>query len=99
MHPLALKRFCARVLQDLEQATHDSTRSLHQRYLQVYRLIRPRNLAMARLFDDPKCSRALSILAQMQVEGLLSNEEFTPRPDAARHFIERTGQNPTVART
>lgn len=66
MHPLALERFCARVLRDLEQAAHDSSRSLHQRYLEVYRLIQQRNLQMARLFDDPKRSRALSMLAQMR---------------------------------
>lgn len=62
LHPLALERFCERVLAEIEQVTQDRTRSAHQRYVDVFRIVERRDRDVARLFDDLRRSQALTML-------------------------------------
>ncbi len=43
----ALERFCARVLEKIEAASSDASRSYHQRYLTVYRLLQEQDEELA----------------------------------------------------
>ena len=52
---------------------------------------------MAHPFDDPKRTRAPSMLAQIGGEGLMSDEEFAQPFDATRHCVATAGQSPSVA--
>jgi hypothetical protein len=56
LHPLALERFCERVLAEIESIRHDNARSFHQRYLDIFQIIKRRDQEMGCIFDDPKRS-------------------------------------------
>lgn len=75
LHPLAVERFCERVLAEIEGVIHGG-QSAHRRYLDIFEVVQQRNREMARIFDDPKRSRALAMLAQIHTERLLTEDEF-----------------------
>lgn len=53
-----------------------------------FNLVQRRNRQMARLFDDLRRSRALTMLAQLRSEGLLTDEEFSMFSQETRRTIE-----------
>src|SRR6202158_6034629 len=88
LHPLALERFCERVLAEIERATHLSAQSAHQRYLDIFKTIEQRDREIASIFDDPKRSNALTMLARMRAEGLLMEDEFSSLSPETRAAIQ-----------
>ena len=88
LHPLALERLCERVLAEIERVSHDNGRSFHQRYLDTFKIIVQRDREMGRIFDDLKRSNALMMLAQMRVNGLLIDDEFSTLSPETRGAIE-----------
>jgi hypothetical protein len=88
VHPLALERFCERVLTEIEHVTHISSLSAHQRYLDIFKIIERCDRHMASIFDDPKRSNALMMLASMRSEGLLMADEFSSLSQETRSAIE-----------
>jgi hypothetical protein len=87
VHPLALERFCERVLAEIEHVTHNSAQSAHQRYLDIFKIVK-RDREMASIFNDPKRSKALTMLARMRSEGLLMTDEFSSLSPETRSAIE-----------
>jgi hypothetical protein len=88
LHPIALERFCERVLAEIEGVMHPG-QSAHQRYLDIFEIVQHRDREMARIFDDPKRSHALIMLAQIHAKGLLTEEEFQSlSPEARSALIE-----------
>jgi hypothetical protein len=77
LHPLALDRFCERVLQQLEKTVGDTKRSSHERYLAIYKLIEEQDAALSRAFDDKRRSTALFQLALIYSQDLITEEEIT----------------------
>ena len=77
VHPLALERFCERVLAEIDRVSRDGAASRHARYLQIFRIPQQRDREMARLFDNPRRSHALTMLAQIRSQGLLTQDEFS----------------------
>jgi hypothetical protein len=88
VHPLALERYCGRVLAEIERVTHNRDQSTHQRYLDIYKIIEQRDREMARIFDDPKRSNALTMLARIRSDGLLTEHEFSSLSPETRSAIE-----------
>ena len=88
VHPFALERFCERVLSEIEHITHVRSQSAHQRYLDIFKIIEQRDRQMASIFDDPKRSNALTMLARMRSEGLLMADEFSSLSQETRSAIE-----------
>lgn len=76
LRPVALERFCERVLGDIVGIAGDRQRTAHQRYLAAFELVRQRDKALAAAFDDPRRSTALLQLALIHSEGLLTEDEF-----------------------
>jgi hypothetical protein len=82
VHPLALERCCERVLAEVERVTRNGVQSAHQRYLDIFKIVEQRDREMASIFDDPRRSNALTMLARMRSEGLLMADEFSgPSPE------------------
>jgi hypothetical protein len=77
LQPLALDRFCQRVLADVTRLAADSDTSNHERYLAVFRLLQRRDKELADAFNDPRRSTALIQLARIRFQELLTEEEFT----------------------
>ena len=88
VHPLALERYCERVLAEIVRVTHDSARSTHQRYLDIFKIIEQRNRKMANIFNDPKRSNALTMLTRIRGAELLTEDEFDSLSPEARSAIE-----------
>ena len=47
VHPLALERYCERVLAEIEPFTHNSAQSTLQRYLDMFKIVEQRDREMA----------------------------------------------------
>jgi ABC-type uncharacterized transport system ATPase subunit len=75
LKPIALERFCDRVLLELEQARSDAASSSHQRYLAIYDLIRERDEELGYIFDGLSRSSAIGKLLLMHRAGLLTEED------------------------
>jgi hypothetical protein len=81
VHAAALERFCRRVLGDIERIMSDEARSFHDRYLEIYKLIKRRDHELAHAFNDVRRSTAIFQLAVICSHGLLTPKEklrFTP---------------------
>jgi len=76
LHPLALERFCERVLSEIQGASSSSGQSAHQRYLRIFEIVRDKNKDMAALFDNPRHSTARLQLSLIHSHGLLMPEEI-----------------------
>src|SRR5580693_9866510 len=88
VHPLALERFCERVLAEIDRVSRDGATSHHARYLQIFRILQQRDREMARLFDNPRRSHALTMLAQIRSQGLLTEDEFSSLSPETRGAIQ-----------
>ena len=87
VHPLALERFCEGVLGEVERFVRHRALSHHERYVEIFKLMQRRDGDIARLFNDPKRSRALTMLAHMRSEGVLTEEEFSSLSQQTRSAV------------
>jgi hypothetical protein len=76
LHPLALERFCERVLSEVGRLTADSGKGAHERYLTIFKLLQRRDKELAEAFEDLRRSTAWRQLAILRSRGLLTEEEF-----------------------
>jgi hypothetical protein len=88
VHPLALECFCERVLAEIDRVSRDGATSYHARYLQIFRILQQRDREMARLFDNLRRSHALTMLAQIRSQGLLTQDEFSRLSPETRGAIQ-----------
>jgi len=88
LHPVALERFCRRVLEEVQRLGADSTKSHHERYLAIYRYTRDRDKDLAFAFDDKRRSTAVLQLARIQFLELLTAEELSRLSEEARTMVQ-----------
>jgi hypothetical protein len=88
LQPVALERFCQRVLSEVQSACSAPAQTNHQRYLRVFATVQDRNEEMARAFDDTRRSNAFTRLAVMRSSDLISAEEFSGFSEETRSLVE-----------
>ncbi|HEV8715792.1 MAG TPA: peptide ABC transporter substrate-binding protein [Candidatus Binatia bacterium] len=88
MVPVALDRFCQRILGELDRIGSDSTKGHHQRYLAIFAVLQRRDQEIAQAFNDLRRSTALTQLAAIYSQGLLTEEEFVRFSLETRSIIE-----------
>jgi len=76
LHPVALERYCDRVLAEVSTLVSDTSKTPRERYLAVYKLIQERDAMLDHVFDFMRRSTALRQLGQMRLHGLISDDEF-----------------------
>lgn len=76
LKPVALDRFCNRILLDIQEASSDPEKTPHQRYLMVYKIAKDRDNELGNIFDDLKRSNAVGKLFLMRGKSLLTDEEW-----------------------
>ena len=86
--PVALERFCQRILGEIDRFGSDSTKSHHQRYLDIFKILQRRDKELAHAFDDLRRSTALTQLAIICSHDLLTEEEFLRFSPETRSVIE-----------
>jgi len=87
LHSVALERFCRGVLLEVERITADTSKSFHERYVSIYKVIERRDKEMSQAFDDLRRSTAVSHLAAMKSHDLLTDEEFSRFSEETRRIV------------
>lgn len=87
LHSVALERFCRQILSEVKQIDADSTKSFHQKYLDIFRLVQRCDWEIARVFDNPRRSTALIQLAEIESRGLLTRDEYLRFSEGTRNII------------
>jgi hypothetical protein len=85
---LALERFCKSVLAELDALVQDESRNHHERYLDVFRLLRDRDDELAHAFNDPRRSRMIVQLSAIHAYDLLEPDELARFTADTRGTIE-----------
>jgi hypothetical protein len=75
LRPPALERLCKRILSEIERVSADGSKGYHERYLEIFRVLRQRDREVAEAFDGPRRSRALTQIASIKQLGLLTDDE------------------------
>jgi hypothetical protein len=88
LQQIALERFCKRALEEVQTILSDGSRSHHERYLDVFRLLRRRDDELAHAFNDPRRSRMIGQLVAIYGHGLLQPDEMGRFPERTRATIE-----------
>lgn len=76
LHPIALRRFCDRALEEAAAILANWEKDSQERFLALHELVRNRHRDLARLFDDYRRSTALIQLASMASYGLLTESDL-----------------------
>jgi wobble nucleotide-excising tRNase len=84
----ALERFCERILLEVERINSDRARGFHEKYLDVWRVLKRRDKELAQAFDDIRRSTAWSRLASMKVLGLLTEDELRRFSQETREVVD-----------
>ena len=84
----ALERFCKRALEEVQTILGHGSQSHHNRYLDVFRLLRTRDDELAHAFNDPRRSRMIIQLAAIHAYGLLEPNELERFTECTRATIE-----------
>ncbi|MBO3706657.1 MAG: hypothetical protein J5X21_09645 [Candidatus Accumulibacter sp.] len=77
LHAVALERFCARLLNEIETASADPETGSHQRYLEICRIIERGNHVLSVTFSDLRRSTALLRIVSVHELGLLTEDELS----------------------
>jgi len=89
LHPVAMERFCQRVLSEAQQLIAEEGTSSHDRYLALDTFIKDRNRELVAAFDDYRRSTAVMQLRLFHNHKLLTKEELGRLSDETREFVER----------
>lgn len=73
----ALERLSEQILDEVARICADRTRGAHERYLEVFQLLRDRDRAMAGAFDYLSRSRMVQHLAAMKALGLVDTSDLS----------------------
>jgi hypothetical protein len=76
LHSVALERFCTQILKEIETVSADVTLSSHQRYLDIYNIVKRRDKELAVLFNDLRRSTALTQIVLVYGRGLFTEAEL-----------------------
>jgi len=87
LHPVAVERYCERVLAESESLHRDTSRSAHERYLALYRLFHKRDKELAEIFNDFRRSTALEYIAIIKGHSLLTDEEFAQFSEETQYLV------------
>ncbi|WP_340105629.1 hypothetical protein [Rhodohalobacter sp. 8-1] len=87
LRPLALDRYCKRVMEDVEKTIHQSNKDSHTRYIEMYKTVKEGDKKLAQMFDGYSRSKAVEQLLLYYSNDLLTDEEFARLSDETREQI------------
>lgn len=87
LQPLALQRYCERVMEEVDQIISDTKRDSHERYIEMYKIVRDGDKKLAQMFDDFSRSKALFQLVMYYGDNLLNDEELAQLSEEIRERI------------
>jgi hypothetical protein len=84
---MALDRFCARVLAEISAVVADTSKSNHDRYGEIYGVMRNRDRELGQAFDCMSRSKAALQLLLMFRMNLITEEELEQFSEATRKYV------------
>ena len=87
LKPVALERYCERVLAELRYLADDPEKSQHERYLAIHKAIHERNEILAIIFDGHARSTAQLKLTYMYAHKLVTPEELSQFSEQTRSAV------------
>jgi hypothetical protein len=88
LREFALERYCHRVLGDVRVTVDEQDKTYHQRYLNLFELLRQKDKELAFAFDAPRRSQAFIQLMTIITEDLLTDAEVRQFSQETRDRIE-----------
>ena len=88
LREVALQRFSQRILDEVERVTQHVQKTAHERYVDIFRLVRARDREMAAAFNDPRRSQMVAQLAAIYAHDLLQSDEFARFSDSTRDTVK-----------
>lgn len=85
---VALERFCERILVECREVLEDRDRSAHDRYLELFRLMKERDRELAGVFDYHSRSKTVMQLIAMRRLNVVSGEDLLSLSSETRNRIE-----------
>jgi hypothetical protein len=76
LRELALERYCERALAEVERIRANAGKTQHQRYLEIWQILKKWDRELEGIFDYLRRSTALVQLAAFRARGLITDEEF-----------------------
>jgi hypothetical protein len=76
VHTVALERYCEQILLEIRHVNLDKSKSFHQRYLDIFKVLHRRDKEMAETFDGLRRSRAYFQLASMKSRGMVTGDDI-----------------------
>jgi len=89
LHPIALDRFCHRILAEIASVGSDASRTNHERYRAIYQLLKRRDREIANGFDGMSRSQALIRILALRRLGLFTDDEFGRFSEEMRGEVQR----------
>ena len=90
LREVALERFCERVLDEMARVSADTTKSKHERYLVIYRLLRERDKEITPIFDYLRRSTAYRQICAFRANDLLTEQELRQLSPELVKSVEET---------
>jgi hypothetical protein len=88
LRPIALERFCERVLSEISRLASETDKSAHERYLAIFKLMDRRDEELANGFNDVRRSTAMRRLACIKYLDLLTQEEMARFSPETRELVD-----------
>lgn len=87
LRPLALQRYCEKVMGDVDRIISDTGRDSHERYIEMYKIVHDRDKKLAQMFDGFSRSKAVFQLVMYYENNLLDDEELARLSNETREKI------------
>lgn len=88
LREIALERFCERVLDEISRINADASKSRHERYLAIYRLVRERDKQIDPIFDSLRRSTMVRQLIAFRSHDLVSEQELRQFSSELKKSVE-----------
>ncbi|MCF8168254.1 MAG: hypothetical protein K9K38_02240 [Rhodoferax sp.] len=88
VYDVALERFCKQILAEIDTVSADGSKSFHQRYLGIFKIIERRDRELVNVFDSPRRSTAVMQIVALHGLGLLTEDELHGFSEAIVAFVK-----------
>ncbi len=87
VHKEALERLSQRILLEVELINSDRTKGFHEKYLEIWAVLKRRDKQMAQAFDGLRRSTAWTQLASMKALGVVTEDELARFSQETREIV------------
>lgn len=87
IRPIALQRYCDKVMKNVDEIINNKQRDSHDRYLSMYEIVQDGDEKLSSMFDSFSRSKATNQLVMFYDTGIISDEELAQFSDETREYV------------